>query len=925
MKLRETTLIKPIIEEKDRSKLPETVLCRVTYNICNIGERNANKRVYEQEVWDGVLGNDTLKEMIENRRLFGQAEHPTETQSDLQLTSHVIHNMWIKENTNKVFQTLDVLDTPMGRIVDCLLRAGCGVGVSTRAEGDLEESEDDEGTFSRVIPESYRYITTDFTADPSTFDVLPIDVKRNVVSSVRAEMENKDATEGERKFAMQLFESLKVEDKKEIKEKKYIKEGVWALPSSTEKAQELANLLKDPISFTNLHEGMWDLYGTDTMYDELDGLQDKILPGALSIVKKHLQNTLEDYRENPKDFKVPFDNNAIEILSQAVSENKTLEQAIKDKLITIGKKVKYENKDYKVATMDESVGEITIGPDIEGREVRIEQDGVLIDGNPFVKVHNDGTVMIMPNQPVEIDITSETEPELPPEGELPVQDELEPESEELGPDVEEKCDKDSKDKKKMKEGFQTDLKNKDKAAIKKRMGEITDKLLAGESLGGADKTYWNEYHKEVNKLKESVKEGMDQLVARKEELLVKKEAGMCTEAEQKELEDIEKQIKDMDVDIEEETIPEYRLPSEGGVSDIAATGNILKKGEETWTIKTLESGGITVNKIGEPGTEKHLPWDDIAAEGFVKIGEKVDEEEMNVDISENFEPGVTKVTLVKDPNVSGTVQEVHGIKGILVKWDADDKEDWLAPEDLKIMEGSTDLQIKEAITRAEKEKALETIGEISTELDKVKNESSDSELKLNMLMGKLKEATSVYDEVGALRTKLEEKARVANLAEKIARELKTKLVEETKRNQEAKKAICSMSENHRRNVNSINESNQNRNQTVKEDYEEQINEGKQEGIKEGIAKGIATVLSDYVDRRLAELDLSIGENTRALLDECGSIEDVEDVLGKTKDIQRRNALHSEPIEGIRVIRSQNLDPEQEKVDREVGNAFEGMR
>jgi len=41
-------------------------------------------------------------------------------------------------------------------------------------------------------------------------------------------------------------------------------------------------------------------------------------------------------------------------------------------------------------------------------------------------------------------------------------------------------------------------------------------------------------------------------------------------------------------------------------------------------------------------------------------------------------------------------------------------------------------------------------------------------------------------------------------------------------------------------------------------------------------------------------------------------------------MQRRNALHSEPLEGIRIERNQNLDPEQEKVDKEVGNAFEGM-
>jgi len=216
MLLKESIISKPIFEEKDSSKLPEAVLCRVSYPVCNIGKRNANKRVYEREVWDKVLGDSTLKEMMDQRRLFGHAEHPSESQSDLQLTSHVIRSMWIDEATNVVFQSIDVLDTPMGRIVDSILRADCLVGVSTRAEGDLEESEDDEGTFSRVIPESYRYITTDFTADPSTFGALPQEVRRGVVSSIATEAKNEKADKSERIFARKLLESMESLEKEKL-------------------------------------------------------------------------------------------------------------------------------------------------------------------------------------------------------------------------------------------------------------------------------------------------------------------------------------------------------------------------------------------------------------------------------------------------------------------------------------------------------------------------------------------------------------------------------------------------------------------------------------------------------------------------------------------------------------------------------------
>lgn len=209
MKINEIIMTKGQILESDRSKLPEGVLCRVVYPICNIGKLNANNRVYEREVWEKVLNDEAIQRKLSNRTLFGQAEHPSETQSDLQLTSHTIFEMWIDENDGRVFQKMDVLDTPTGRIIDTLLRAGCQVGVSTRAEGDLEEYEIEEAngekkSCQRVIPESYRYVTTDFTADPSTFNVEPVALQRNVVPVIQREMKDKNAG----RFATLLYESI---------------------------------------------------------------------------------------------------------------------------------------------------------------------------------------------------------------------------------------------------------------------------------------------------------------------------------------------------------------------------------------------------------------------------------------------------------------------------------------------------------------------------------------------------------------------------------------------------------------------------------------------------------------------------------------------------------------------------------------------
>ena len=220
MILNENIIGVPIIEDVKKSKLPEGVLTRLTYNVCNIGQLNQNNRVYEREVWDKVLADEGLQEKLANRTLYGQGEHPEATTSDLQLTSHIITDMWIDESENRVYQKMEILDTPTGRILETLLRAGCQVGVSTRAEGDLEDYEIEEGEgkepkqCQRVLPDSYHFQTTDFTADPSTRDTVPLNVESKLLTTVGKLAKEGKMTLYEKKFACNILESIKCKEYK---------------------------------------------------------------------------------------------------------------------------------------------------------------------------------------------------------------------------------------------------------------------------------------------------------------------------------------------------------------------------------------------------------------------------------------------------------------------------------------------------------------------------------------------------------------------------------------------------------------------------------------------------------------------------------------------------------------------------------------
>ena len=199
-----------IVESEE--KLPNRVLCRVVYPICNIGKLNANHRIYGKDVWEKVFSDPVIKEAMEKRTLFGHSEHPEGMQSKTPMISHVINKMWMDEDT--AYTEIDVLDTPEGRIIDALLEAGCNIGTSTRAEGDIREDVSEDGSKCyHVIAEAYNFRTTDFTADPSTFDSVPLDVKRGVVSTIRKEIENKEIKPEEKLFAVKLLESMKCSDK----------------------------------------------------------------------------------------------------------------------------------------------------------------------------------------------------------------------------------------------------------------------------------------------------------------------------------------------------------------------------------------------------------------------------------------------------------------------------------------------------------------------------------------------------------------------------------------------------------------------------------------------------------------------------------------------------------------------------------------
>ena len=106
---------------------------------------------------------DRLYEAIKHRGLVGELDHPTDSIIHFENASHLVTKLWWEGQT--LMGEGEVLNTPSGKLLKSLIEAGVRVGISSRGVGNGQTN--DDGVL--VIGESYKLITFDAVADPSTF------------------------------------------------------------------------------------------------------------------------------------------------------------------------------------------------------------------------------------------------------------------------------------------------------------------------------------------------------------------------------------------------------------------------------------------------------------------------------------------------------------------------------------------------------------------------------------------------------------------------------------------------------------------------------------------------------------------------------------------------------------------------------------
>lgn len=121
---------------------------------------NKNKRTYPYDVLNDNV--KALQEAISGGGLIGELDHPTDSIVHFTNASHKITKLWWEGKT--LMGEGVILNTPHGKILKALINDGVRVGISSRGVGNGKVNE--EGIL--VIGESYKLITFDAVADPST-------------------------------------------------------------------------------------------------------------------------------------------------------------------------------------------------------------------------------------------------------------------------------------------------------------------------------------------------------------------------------------------------------------------------------------------------------------------------------------------------------------------------------------------------------------------------------------------------------------------------------------------------------------------------------------------------------------------------------------------------------------------------------------
>lgn len=164
--------------------------------------KNGNGRIYARNLL--VREAQKLQPMISERRLCGELDHPSDEIVHLANVSHIITGLTMEGN--KLIGEAEFLDTPSGRILQELAKAGVRIGISSRATGSVEFDMKED---AYRVQDNLKMITWDMVADPSCQTAFPELVEHKSLMENRSHVDVDDPLISEKIYLAALRRLLR--------------------------------------------------------------------------------------------------------------------------------------------------------------------------------------------------------------------------------------------------------------------------------------------------------------------------------------------------------------------------------------------------------------------------------------------------------------------------------------------------------------------------------------------------------------------------------------------------------------------------------------------------------------------------------------------------------------------------------------------
>jgi len=138
------------------------------------GVLNGNGRMYPPKILMREM--KSYKKLVDERRALGELDHPDDSVINLKNASHLVTKIW--NEGNKIMGKIEVLDTPSGKVLKELVKAGVKLGISSRGLGSIKEDKD-----QTIVEDDYQLICFDMVSEPSTPQAFMMSEAQNTPSA----------------------------------------------------------------------------------------------------------------------------------------------------------------------------------------------------------------------------------------------------------------------------------------------------------------------------------------------------------------------------------------------------------------------------------------------------------------------------------------------------------------------------------------------------------------------------------------------------------------------------------------------------------------------------------------------------------------------------------------------------------------------